>query len=160
MMKKLTWHSLTALLCALCTTTATRAAEPNRAGQELPDTVTFSEHIAPIILKHAQIELKVARKGLAEAEKVAPGMIGDSAEIWVWSRRVLQSELTLSTTKSERIAALEAHLRRAVKLEKIAENEYRQGRLRALDLLEVVYRRHDVEARLAEEKAKSASLYQ
>lgn len=51
-MKKLPWRSRTALLCALCTTTATRAAEPNRAGQELPDTVTFSEHIAPIIFNN------------------------------------------------------------------------------------------------------------
>lgn len=52
MMKKLLWRSLTALLCALCTTTAARAAEPNRAPQELPDTVTFSEHIAPIIFNN------------------------------------------------------------------------------------------------------------
>jgi hypothetical protein len=58
------------------------------------------------VTKHAKLELEVARKGLAEAEKVAPGMLGDSAEIWVWSRRVPQAELTLSTTKSECIAAL------------------------------------------------------
>ncbi len=111
------------------------------------------------ITKHAKMELEVARKGLAEAERVAPGMIADSAEIWVWSRRVLQSELTLCTTKSERIAALEAHLRRALKLEKMAANEYRQGRLRSLDLLETIYRRHEVEVQLAEEKAKPESLY-
>jgi hypothetical protein len=53
----------------------------------------------------------------------------------------------------------EAHLRRAVKLQRIAENEYRHGRLRDLELLEAIYRRQDVEVRLAEEKAKSESLY-
>jgi len=51
-MKKLPWRSLTALLCALCTTTAAQAAEPNLTPQELPDTVTFSEHIAPIIFNN------------------------------------------------------------------------------------------------------------
>ena len=52
MMKKLPLRTLTSLLCALCTTTAVRAAEPNHAPQELPDTVTFSEHIAPIIFNN------------------------------------------------------------------------------------------------------------
>lgn len=111
------------------------------------------------VTKHAKMALKVARQGLAEAEKVAPGMIGDSTEIWVWSRRVLQAELTLSTTKSERIAALEAHLRRAVKLQKVAESEYSQGRLRGLDLLETIYRRQEVEVQLTKEKATPEQLY-
>ncbi|HEY7309277.1 MAG TPA: cytochrome c, partial [Gemmataceae bacterium] len=51
-MKKPALHSLTALLCVLCMTIAARAAEPNRAPKELPDKVTFSEHIAPIIFNN------------------------------------------------------------------------------------------------------------
>ncbi len=51
-MKQHSLRSLTALLCALCTTTVARAAEPNRAPQDLPDTITFSEHIAPIIFNN------------------------------------------------------------------------------------------------------------
>ena len=129
----------------LCLAGSLWAATARSASPE--DTVT----------KAAKVRLEVARKGLAEAEKVAPGMVKDSAAIWVWSGRVLQAELALSTTKSERIAALEAHFRRAVKLEEIAEHEYRQGRLRSLDLLQAIYRRYDVEVQLAQEKTKPVS---
>jgi hypothetical protein len=52
MMKILSLRSLIALLCALCTTAVARAAEPNPAPQELPDTVTFSKHIAPNIFNN------------------------------------------------------------------------------------------------------------
>jgi hypothetical protein len=48
-MRKLFRPGLAALLCALGTTTAARAGEPKPASSELPDKVTFSEHIAPII---------------------------------------------------------------------------------------------------------------
>src|SRR5262245_21179359 len=41
--------ALAALLCTLNTMTAARAGEPKPAAPELPDKVTFSEHIAPII---------------------------------------------------------------------------------------------------------------
>src|SRR5262250_1257356 len=48
-MRKLIVPGLAALLCALGTTTVTRAGGPKPASPELPDKVTFSEHIAPII---------------------------------------------------------------------------------------------------------------
>src|SRR5262249_23648373 len=48
-MRKLFFPCLAALLCALGTTTAAQADEPKPASPELPDKVTFSEHIAPII---------------------------------------------------------------------------------------------------------------
>ncbi|HEY7152841.1 MAG TPA: redoxin family protein [Gemmataceae bacterium] len=50
-MKKVSTVTLTVLLCAFATTT-TRAAEPKPAGQDLPDKVTFSEYIAPIIFNN------------------------------------------------------------------------------------------------------------
>src|SRR5215472_6607975 len=43
--------TLAVLLCAFATTT-TRAAEPKPADQDLPDKVTFSEHIAPIVFNN------------------------------------------------------------------------------------------------------------
>jgi hypothetical protein len=48
-MRKLFCLGLAPLLCALGTTTAARAGEPKPAPPKLPDKVTFSEHIAPII---------------------------------------------------------------------------------------------------------------
>ena len=124
------------LVGSLCTA-AVRSASPEEAAKET-----------------AKARLEVARKGLAEAEKVIPGMSEDSANIWIWSKRVLHAELACSTSKSERITALEAHWRRAVRLEKLAEREYMQGRSTRLILLEAVYRRLNVEAHLAGEKAK------
>jgi hypothetical protein len=48
-MRKLFFPGLAALLCALGTMSAARAGEPKPTSSELPDKVTFSEHIAPII---------------------------------------------------------------------------------------------------------------
>jgi hypothetical protein len=48
-MRKLFFRCLGALLCALGTLTVASAGEPKPASPALPDKVTFSEHIAPII---------------------------------------------------------------------------------------------------------------
>jgi hypothetical protein len=97
--------------------------------------------------------LEVARKGLAEAESDTGGGVAYT-DIWLWSNRVLKAELALSTTKSQRIAALEAHLRRALKLEQFARREYDRGGFPHLSLLEAIYRRYDVELQLTQERAK------
>jgi hypothetical protein len=81
----------------------------------------------------------------------------DYDDIWVWSKRVLEAELAVSTEKGERIAALEAHLKRAVRLEKFALREFGRGGFSSLNVLEAKYRRCEVEWRLAEEKAKPES---
>ena len=110
------------------------------------------------VKERAKARLEVARQGLALAVR---GLEGEGAEdyddIWVWSKRVLKAELALSTTKAERIAALEAHLKRAVKLERIAMREFDRGGFTRLSVIEAKYRRSDIETRLAEEKAKSES---
>lgn len=108
------------------------------------------------IQERARARLEVARKALAEAEDTRAG--GENyQDIWVWSKRVLESELAVSTTKKERIAALEAHLRRTQRLEKFAEKEYERGFFTRLALWEAVYRRCDVELQLVQERAKSES---
>jgi hypothetical protein len=108
------------------------------------------------IQERARARLEVARKGLAEAEKVVAGK-EYYHDICVWSQLVLESELAVSTTKKERLAALEAHLRRAEKLEKFAQGQFDRGFFSRLALLEAMYRRCDVELQLAQEKAKSES---
>jgi hypothetical protein len=88
---------------------------------------------------------------------MAPIVNGQDLALWVWSKRVLEAELAVSTKKAERIAALEAHLKRAVKLEKFALREFNRGGFTRLNVLEARYRRCDVELRLAQEKAKPES---
>jgi hypothetical protein len=63
----------------------------------------------------------------------------------------------MSTKKSERIAALEAHLKRAAKLERFALRDFNSGGISRRIVLEAKYRRCDIELRFAEEKAKSES---
>jgi hypothetical protein len=48
-MRKLSLPALMAVVCGLGMTTGARAAAPRTAPQELPEKVTFSEHIAPIV---------------------------------------------------------------------------------------------------------------
>ncbi len=54
-MRKIALCTLAALLCIFGATTTMRAAEPKPAAQDLPDKVTFSEHIAPIIFHNCTI---------------------------------------------------------------------------------------------------------
>jgi len=108
------------------------------------------------IKERAQGCLEVARKGLAVVEQDSDGTEAYQ-DIWVWSNRVLKAELALRTTKRERIAALEAHLGRALKLEKFAVREYKRGFFTRLYVLEASYRRRDIELQLALEKAKPES---
>jgi hypothetical protein len=111
-----------------------------------------------VVREHANARLEVARQGLAVAENDVEGATSeDYLGIWVWSRRVLEAELALSTTKSERIAAWEAHLRRAVKLETMAQRQFSRGGSTRLAVLEAIYRRYDVEVHLAQERSKSES---
>ena len=108
------------------------------------------------VQKYARTRLEVARRGLVQAERATGSAASeDYADIWIWSRRVLEAELALSTTKRERIAALEGHLQRAAKLEKLAQRKYSRGGFTRLDVLEAIYRRCDVEVQLAQEKAQT-----
>ena len=51
-MIKIPVRVLTALVCVLGAASVARAAEPNAALRGLPEKVTFSEHIAPIIFNN------------------------------------------------------------------------------------------------------------
>jgi hypothetical protein len=111
-----------------------------------------------VVREYAKARLEVARKGLADSEKDIGGGISYEG-IWLWSQRVLESELALCTTKIERIAAWEAHLRRAAKLEKMAQSEFSRGGFTRGGVLEAIYRRYDVEVQLAQERSKPESLH-
>ena len=110
------------------------------------------------IREAAKARLEVARQGLALVDRDPEGMGAvDYADIWVWSERVLKAELTVITKKSERIAALEAHLKRAVRLERGALRDFNSGGISRRIVLEAKYRRCDIELQLAQEKAKPES---
>jgi hypothetical protein len=124
--------------------------------------VATAEGASPedVVREHAKVRLEVARQGLAVAEQDIEGAPSEAyRDIWVWSRRVLKAELALSTTKGERIAAWEGHLRRAAKLEKIAQRQFSRGGFTRLAVFEAIYRRVDVEVQLAEERSKPESPY-
>jgi hypothetical protein len=102
----------------------------------------------------ARARLELARRGLATVQRQAGGANGFYRDIWVWSERVLSAELDLSDGPAERIAALEAHLQRARRLEGLARDGFAQRIFSFAELLEAEYNRLDAEARLAAEKAR------
>jgi len=105
----------------------------------------------------AKARLEVARRGLATVEKQAAGVNGFNGEIWNWSERVLKAELALSSGPAERIAALEAHLQRARRLEGIARRGFAERIYSLAEVLGAEYNRLDAEALLAAEKMRIPS---
>ena len=96
--------------------------------------------------------LAVARKGLALVDK--PNSDGRSEYVLVctWSQRALNAELALSRNTAERIAACEAYLRQANKLEGIARDLHGRRILTELELLEAEYKRREAELQLVGER--------
>jgi hypothetical protein len=105
----------------------------------------------------AKVRLAEARKGLALAENPVLGGSESCTNVWIWSNRVLDAELYLSTTQDERIAAFEAHLRRMVKLQGITKALFERRMISEAEVMEAAYQRIDAEVRLTEAIATKAS---
>jgi hypothetical protein len=105
----------------------------------------------------AKTRLDVARKGLAQVEKETPGAGRPYDGIFIWSKRVLHAELALSGNEADKMAALEAHLTRTMRLERIAKDWFATGVIREVDLLEAEYHRLDAEFQLEEARAVKVS---
>jgi hypothetical protein len=96
--------------------------------------------------------LTVARKGLAMVEKPNSAGASEYVLMCTWSQRVLNAELALSRNTAERIAAREAYLKQAKKLERIARDLHGRQIITQLELLEAEYKRREAELQLDGER--------
>jgi hypothetical protein len=96
----------------------------------------------------AKARLEVAVKGYECAETVH--------EMWMWSQRILQSELFLCQSIDNRIAVLENQLRRTEKLERMVLDGHKSGTYTTGEVMEARFYRLDTQCKLAEEKAKKS----
>jgi hypothetical protein len=78
---------------------------------------------------------------------------GDGENVYCWSRRWMESERDIATTKAERVAALQGHFERMKKLEEEV-NGYSRGTIPVQQLAATRFYRAEAEGWLAEEKAK------
>jgi hypothetical protein len=125
-----------------------RAGEP-----EQPATKGFAP-VDPAITALIEARLATAREvfeqEMARIEQTLPPFPDD---ISVWSRRWMEEQLRLSPNPADKIAAIQAHLERSRRLERIAEQYSKSGQFRPSDALKARYFRLEAEQMLAEARA-------
>ena len=85
----------------------------------------------------------------AEREKLAlPADANFISEVACWSRRLMEAELELSTTKTRRIAAIQEHRDRMRRNEQMADAQARAARLNASDVLKARFYRLEADQAL------------
>ncbi len=103
----------------------------------------------------AKSKVETARQILemfAEREKLARQAKADViSEVAGWSRRLMEAELELSTTKTRRIAAIQEHRDRMRRNEQMADAQARTGRLDASDVLKARFYRLEADQALLEQ---------
>lgn len=110
---------------------------------------------APDPDKLLQERAATAREGMevAEALYAAGQLLFD--QVTVWARRLRDAELAIAKKPKDRVAALEAHLKQARKLEELADARQKELKAGTLEVTEMKYLR--VEAEIDLEKAKKDS---
>jgi hypothetical protein len=78
---------------------------------------------------------------------------GDGEKVYRWSRRWMEAERDLATTKAERVAALQGHLERMKKLEEEVQG-YARGTIPFQQLAATKFFRAEAETWLAEAQGK------
>ena len=106
-----------------------------------------------VAVPEADQRLKLAREAMRAIEVLqkAPERV-TSEQIYRWSHRLMQAELSVSGNEAERTAAIEKHLQRMKTLEKRAEEGHQHGETGYFDLLEARWRRIEAEALLSNSK--------
>ena len=104
-------------------------------------------------------ESEIEALAKARLEAAVKGFESSAAlhQMWIWSERILKSELALSQCTDNRIAALERQLRRTEKMEKMVVDGQKQGTYTSEELAEAQFYRLDTLYKLAEERVKKSS---
>ncbi len=71
------------------------------------------------------------------------------------SRRLTEAQVQTSTSESERLKAMEAHVERAKQMENIANNRFATGSVNIMDYMDLKLHRIEAEITLEKEKAKA-----
>jgi hypothetical protein len=106
--------------------------------------------------KHAEERLDAARNAYESVwTKFKPFDLskGDGEDVYRWSRRWMEAERDLTTTKAERVAALQGHSQRMKKLEEEVQ-AYARGTIPFQQLAATKFYRAEAETWLAEAKDK------
>jgi flagellar basal body-associated protein FliL len=102
---------------------------------------------------NAKALLDVAHRGLASVERTNLG----NRDVYVWSTRVLNAELTLSENADERIAAMERYLKLTKEQERVVIDLFGRKLISKDELLEAEYYRCEAEVLLDLEREANAN---
>lgn len=95
-----------------------------------------------------------ARKAYAGKFGIYQQGFGSPSDVLGWSERLLEAELVLSQKKTDRIAAMKAHLDRTREVERMAIAYVKAGGARQSDAESATYERIDAEIRIFEATGK------
>jgi hypothetical protein len=112
---------------------------------------------APEKTGNAKARAAAARKvyeHLMERYKVDPNFQNEPERSYLWSRRWMEAEREAAATKAGRVAAVEGHLERMKKWEKIFKEGRERGIFSPADVGAAEFYRLEADDWLAEEKAR------
>ena len=136
----------------------TKVGPGERSEQPKQATRTGAAPLDPAIKALIEARLATAREvfeqEFARIEQTLPPFPDDAS---LWSRRWMEEQLRLSIKPADRLAAIQAHVERARRLEKITEQYGRTGQFRTSDGLKAKYFRLDAEQLLAEARSAGGS---
>jgi hypothetical protein len=113
--------------------------------------VPAKEPEVPKELLKARLEaVRQVFKAAKHEQEVGRGLFED---LPLWSRRLLEAERALATTKEEHVAACRQHVERMQDFEKIEKARYEAGRGTIKDYAAATYHRTEAEITLARAEA-------
>jgi hypothetical protein len=120
-----------------------RGGEPGQPA--LKDPVSVDPEIRPLIEACVATAREVFEQEIKRYEQTLTAFPDDTA---FWSRRWMEDQLRLGLKQAEAVAAIQAHLDRVKRLERIAEQYAKAGQSRPSDALKAKYFRLEAEQML------------
>ena len=131
-----------------------RGGAGQRNGQSGQTTLTDMTPANPVIRAIVEARLATARQIFEEElTQIQQTNVPFTDDISVWSRHWMEAQLRLSPTMADKRAAIQAHVERARRVEKIAVEQANAGNFRTSDSLKAKYFRLEAEYLLAEARA-------
>jgi hypothetical protein len=116
-----------------------------------PVQVRAADPDVPKELLKARLEaVRQVFKAAKHEQEVGRGLFED---LPLWSRRLLEAERALATTKEEHVTACRQHLERMKEFERIEKARYESGRVSIKDYAAATYHRTEAEIVLARAEA-------
>ena len=125
-----------------------RGAEPDQPA--IKGLAPLDPAVKALIEARLTTAREVFEQEIARIEQTLPPFSDDTS---VWSRRWMEEQLRLSPKPADKLAAIQAHLERAKRIEKSTEQYAKTGQFRTADALKAKYFSLEAEQMLAEARA-------